>query len=313
MTRRRSAILAIALSLGLVLGACGDDGSPSANDDDSAETTEAGEGNSGFTVTLSADGVELPDEVAGGIVEVTLESDLEDAEINFSKVPDGTSEADFRNAIAAATTGQSISEVIEATTGLHGTQTIELPAGSYFAWAEKPDPEGEEEGGQEEGGEEGGPPEANPDAFLTKALTVTAGADGELPDTGSSITAREYSFDIKATAGGEKFTFLNEGPDQVHHVVLFNFGEIAAADVEKNLEAFLQSEEDAPPPPAFKDLDRSKLDAGGSGVFTPGLGGTADAKFQSGNTYAAVCFLQDRTGGAPHVFSKGMRTVFTVE
>jgi hypothetical protein len=307
--------LALALSLALALGACGDDtASDSANDDNTSEDGGGAAAEGAFTVTLSADAIEAPEEVAGGIVEVTYETDTDVEEMNFTKVPEGTSDADFRAAVASATTGQAIPEILEAVAGLSkGTQTLELPAGSYFVWTDKPRAEGEEGEEGEEGGEEDGPPAPNPDAFLTKALTVTAGEDGELPDTGSSITAREYSFDVKVTAGGEKFVFRNEGPDQLHHVVLFNFGKVAAADVEENLETFLQSDGEGEPPAAFKDLDMEKLEAGGSGVFTPGLGGTADATFESGNTYAAVCFISDRSGGAPHAFSKGMRTVFTVE
>ena len=322
MTRRKSAFLAIALSLGLVLAACGDDPTVDSADDESGETTD--EAGGGFTVTLSADAIEMPDEVAGGVIEVTIKSDLEEADVNFSKVPDGATDADFRAAIASATTGGPIPEIIEATTGVTGkSQTIELPEGSYIAWA---DPQSGEEGGE---GEEGSPPaaegeeaaqgeevegdEADPSAFVTKAFTVTAGEDGELPDTGSSITARDYSFDIDVEAGGEKFTFRNEGPDQVHHVVLLNFGTVAPDDVEANLEAFLQSEGEGEQPEAFKDLDQSKLfGTGESTVVTPGLGVTADASFEAG-TYAAVCFLQDRAGGPPHVFGKGMRTVFTVD
>ena len=324
MNRRKSAILAIALSLGLMLGACGDSGTDTANEDNSAEGgDEAAEG--AVTVELSAESIDLPEEVVGGVVEVTLDTDLEETEINFTKVPAGTSDADFRTAIATATTGGPIAETLEATAGFSsGTQTLKLAEGDYFAWTDKPDPEGEGEGGDEAAaeGEDGaapgaeeeeGPPTPNPDAFLTKAFRVTPGPEGELPDTGSSITARDYSFDVKVTAGGEKFTFVNEGPDQLHHVVLFNFGKIAPDAVEENLETFLQSEGEGEPPAAFKDLDMSKLEAGGSGVFTPGGAGTADASFESGNTYAAVCFINDRKGGPPHVFANGMRTVFTVE
>ena len=335
MNRRKSAILAIALSLGLVLGACGDDSSPSANDDEAGETDQGGEG--GFTVKLTAEGLELPDEVEGGIVEVTLETELDEPEVNFSKVPAGTSEADLRAAIASATSGGEIPALIEATNGVGTfagdgsiTQTIQLPEGDYFAWADPVTPEGEgeeaegegeeptettaaeaAEGEEGEGGEEDAP---NPDAFLVKPLKVTAGADGELPDTGSTITARDYSFDVNVKAGSEQFTFQNEGPDQLHHAILMNFGKIPAADVEANLQKFLESEGEGEPPAAFKDLDMEKVfSTGGSAVVSPGLAGTANAKFESGTTYAAICFLQDRTGGPPHVFGKGMRTVFTVE
>ena len=323
MTRRRSAILAIALSLGLVLGACGDDATPDAADDDSGQSSEDG-GGGAFTVTVTADSIEAPEEVAGGVVEVTLETDAPEgeSELNFTKVAAGTSEADFRTAIASATSGGPIPPVIEATGGiLNGTQSLELPEGSYFIWADKIEPEGEggPEGegegaeGEGEGGEEGGPPTPNPDAFLVHALTVTAG-EGELPDTGSTVVARDYTFDIDVNAGDEQFTFRNEGPDQLHHVVFMNFGDVPADDVEEHLPAFLESEGEGEQPEPFTDLNMEEVfAAGGSAVFTPGLGGTNQANFESGNTYAAVCFIGDRAGGPPHAIAHGMRVVFEVE
>ena len=326
MTRRRSAILAIALSLGLVLGACGDDATPDAADDDTGQSSEDG-GGGAFTVTVTADSIEAPEEVTGGVVEVTLESDAPpgESELNFTKVPSGTGEADFRTAIASATSGGPIPPIVEATGGiLNGTQSLELPEGNYFIWTDKIEPEGEgEEGGEEPGsapegeaggeGEEGGEDQPNPDAFLVHALTVTPG-DGELPETGSTVTARDYTFDIDVKAGDEQFTFRNEGPDQLHHVVFMNFGDVPVEDVEENLPAFLESEGEGEPPAAFKDLNMEEVfSAGGSAVFTPGLGGTNRAAFESGNTYAAVCFIGDRAGGPPHVFAHGMRVVFEVE
>ena len=346
MTRRRSAILAIALSLGLVLGACGDDSSPSANDDDSGETDQGGEG--GFTVTVSADAIELPDEVDGGVVHVTLESDLEGAEANFSKVTPGTTEEQFKQEIVKVVGGGPIPAFIEASTGILGhdggaESTLILPEGEYIAWSIPEEPEDEEGGPEGEGGdaegatttvatgetargqsdeapqEEGGPPEGEggppPEAVRTATFKVNAGEAGDLPETdGNEIVARDYTFDVKVKDGAEEFTFRNEGPDQLHHVVLFNFGEIEKSVVEQNLPAFFESGEDAPPPAAFKDLDFDNLEAGDGPVLTPGLGAIVKAKgFESGNTYAAVCFIQDRTGGPPHAIGKGMRTVFTVE
>ena len=326
MTRRKSAILAIALSLGLVLGACGDDTTPDAADDDAGQSSEDG-GGGAFTVTVTPDAIEAPEEVTGGVVEVTLETDAPpgEAEANFSKVPAGTSEEDFRAAIASATSGGPIPPVIEATAGITGgTQSIELPEGSYYVWADKVEPEGEGEGGEsaegapaegegEGEGEGGGPPTPNPDAFLVQALTVTAG-EGELPDTGSTVTARDYTFDIDVKAGDEQFTFRNEGPDQLHHVVFMNFGDVPADDVEEHLPAFLESEGEGEQPEPFKDLNPEEIfSAGGSAVFSPGLGGTSNGSFESGNTYAAICFIGDRAGGPPHVFAHGMRVVFEVE
>lgn len=322
MTRRKSAILAIALSLALALGACGDDSSPSA-EDDSTETTESGDG--GLTVKLSADGIELPDEIQAGLLEVTIETDFEEGEVNFTKVATGTTEEDFRAAIASATSGGEIPALLEATAGLHGTAQVQIPEGDLFVWADPPrdeeESEGESEGEEgaapedeaaeeEEGGEEEGP---DPSSFIVKAVKATGDAGGEFPDAGT-ITAREYSFDVDVRAGEDTFVFKNEGPSQLHHVVLIDFGKIEPKVVEENLVAFLETEGEGEPPAPLKDVDPEKaFEVGGSGVFTPGLGGTASAKFESGNTYAAICFLQDRAGGPPHVFSKGMRTVFAVE
>ena len=353
MNRRRSAILAIALSLGLVLGACGGDSSPSANDDESGESgdTEA----AGFTVSVSMDAIEVPDEVEGGVVEVKLESDLEEADASFSKVKSGTTEDQFKQAIAGVVAGGPIPDFIEASTGILGREgeggesTLILPEGEYIAWSIPEPPEDEEEG-EGEGGpagieeasttttgaaagetargqaeeapkEEGGPPEGEggggppPEAVLTASFKVTAGEAGDLPETdGNEIVARDYTFDVKVKDGAEELTFRNEGPQQLHHVVLFNFGETEKTVVEENLPAFFETEEGEDPPPAFKDLDFENLEVGDGPVLTTGLGVTLKTKaFESGNTYAAVCFIQDRTGGPPHAIANGMRTVFTVE
>lgn len=340
MTRRRSAILAIALSLGLVLGACGDDPSPSANDD----AGESGDSDGGeFTVTVTADAIEVPDEVTGGVVTVKLESDLDEAEANFSQVTPGTTEDQFKQAISQTVAGGPIPEFIQNTTGIlnqgsgGAEETLILPEGDYIAWSIPPSPE-EEGGGEgeepatpttaaaagetarsqeeapeaESGPGSGGPP---PEAVLTATFTVTPGEAGDLPSTdGNEIVARDYSFDVKVKAGAEDVIFRNEGPAQLHHVVLMNFGDLEPSVVEENLPAFFEASEDAPPPPAFKDLDMDNLEAGDGPVLTPGLGATTSVKaFESGNTYVAMCFISDRTGGPPHAIAKGMRTVFTVE
>ena len=348
MTRRRTAILAIALSLGLVLGACGDDSSPSATDTDSGESSESDA--DGFTVSVSMDAIEVPDEVTGGVVRVTLESDVDGAEANFSKVAPGTTEDQFKGAISQTVSGGPIPAFIEATTGVlgkggggGGESTLILPEGDYIAWS-IPEPPDEEQGG--EGGEGGGAEESTPtsaaagemargqeeppageggggpggggpppEAVLTAPFKVTPGEAGDLPEAdGNEIIARDYTFDVKVKAGAKEYVFRNEGPDQLHHVVLFNFGELEPAVVEQNLPAFFEGGEDAPPPPAFKDVNFETLEAGDGPVLTPGLGAVIPAAgFESGTTYAAVCFIQDRTGGPPHAIGKGMRTVFTVE
>ncbi len=68
---RKAGSIALAVSLVLIMGACGDDNSTNSASDDS----DAGEPN-GFTVSVTEEGISMPDEVVGGIVEVSLETDL---------------------------------------------------------------------------------------------------------------------------------------------------------------------------------------------------------------------------------------------
>ncbi|MBA2624721.1 MAG: hypothetical protein H0U89_03845 [Acidimicrobiia bacterium] len=103
---------------------------------------------------------------------------------------------------------------------------------------------------------------------------------------------------------------MNEGPEQVHHAVLFPFVEgTDEAAAEAALNTFLASE-DAPPPP---EIDLANIDStGDSAVYSGGLGGTSEADLVAGRTYAVVCFISDRAGGPPHVVAHDMKKIFTV-
>ena len=302
MTRRKSATLAITLALTLLLAGCAEK-TPS-TDDESSQTTESSSGDGELTVSVTAEGIEIPDEITGGAIEVTLQSG---EDVTFSKVAAGTTEAQFKEAITQTVQGGPIPDFVEAQTGTTVTpagakSTVILAAGEYIVWAEKPQSEEEEESG------------AAAEIF-TKSLTVTAGESEELPDTGGNvITARDYTFDVKLTSGAREFQFRNDGPDQFHHVVLFNFGDLDRAVVEENLPDFFAAGEDAPLKPPFDKLNHDELFPGGSAVLSPGQAATATAEIKGGgSTYAAACFITDKTGGPPHATAKGMFTVFTVE
>ena len=262
-------------------------------------------------------------------MEITIESDQEETEVDFTKVPDGTTEAQFRDAIAKAVSGEALPELLEFNVGVSGTtksitETVILRPGQYFVWAEPASddsPEGDEAASTTtsaapsttaaEGGEEEGEEPTKPEEFLVSAATVGEGT-GELPETDGTITARDYSFDIEVKAG-DKFTFVNDGPKQFHHAILLNFGSLDAKTVEDNLQAFLEAEGEGEGPAAFKDLDPSKVFIGGTGVNSPDGKGTFSASLETGNTYAAVCFINDRDGGPPHAFKYDMTKVFSVE
>lgn len=285
----------------ILAAACGDDEDTTAGEATTttaatADTSAPEESGDGITVTVTADGIEVPAELPAGAVEVTVEGDVE--EVDFTRVTEGTTEEAFAEGIASLINGGPAPEFLLANSGAVVTDeptTILLEPGSYIVWTESSvdDDDGEEP------------------VVLTTPATVTGEGGAELPEAQNTITAHEYGFDVEVSAG-DGFNFLNEGPDQLHHAIVFNFGQLDPAVVEENLPAFLQSEDDTPPPPAFAELDFDNLEGGNSAVFSPGLGGTAVGTFESGSTYAAVCFIADLQGGPPHAIAYNMFEVFAV-
>ena len=126
-------------------------------------------------------------------------------------------------------------------------------------------------------------------------VTGEAGS-AELPTTPATITAKEYSFEPTGLkAGKNRLTFENVGKE-LHHVVAAPLRKGATlADVKKF--AATEGESSGPPPLDFeKGVSTTVLDGGVKQV--------AELEFQKGK-YAFLCFIQDRTGGPPHV-AKGM-------
>jgi hypothetical protein len=123
----------------------------------------------------------------------------------------------------------------------------------------------------------------------------------QLPTTAAQITAKElapddYQFEASGfKAGTNQITFTNGG-GQLHHVVIARLTEGATLD---QAHEFFTTEDFKGPPPV--DFDASEitavLDAGGKEVDT--------VELQSGS-YALLCFINDRSGGPPHVVKAKM-------
>ena len=134
----------------------------------------------------------------------------------------------------------------------------------------------------------------------------------DLPE-GARITARDYGFAIEGIkAGAQTVTFVNEGPLQVHHGVVLGFpvGTDESA-IREAVQTLITLDESTPPPEGIVFPDET-INIGSS-VYSAGMGGTFQATFEAGRPYAVLCFISDRSGGAPHAVAHNMIEVFTVE
>ena len=329
-------LLAVVAALSLVATACGtddvgDDAADTTTTEEQSTTTGPEDGGEGTAVTIVADDYvfsEAPAEIEAGLLDVTFEN-VGGVEHELALVEIGDTPIDqVGEDIAPAIEGGPFPEYAENLAiplFADGGETLEtsmlIAEGNYALIcsltgvapeedAATPTTAVEGVGGPEE--EEEGPPHYT--LGMIRPLTVTAGnADATLPEAESTVTARDYSFDVDVSAGQQTVNFTNDGPDQIHHAVFFPFNEgVDEAAAEAALETFLTSEdEEAPPPPEFdpEGLENS-IDFG---LFSSGLGASYEADFQSGRTYAVLCFIQDRSGGPPHAIANDMRQIFTVE
>ena len=249
-------------------------------------------------VTLTETSIDgLPTELTAGLVDVTVtdETEAAGAEINFTRVEPGTDQEAFVAGLVPIFDGGPFPDFFLNNAGVVGSSTIALDEGEYVLWIdlasnlERP---------------------STADDIITAPLTVGPGEDGaQITDTDGTITSTDYAFSADVSPGASIITFKNDSANEFHHVILVDFGTNDPEVVESSMLEFLQSEEDAPPPEGI-DMSQVNFDFAVSGVFGPGGSGTFAAPLEEGTTYAALCFIQDRAGGAPHAIQHEMFEVF---
>lgn len=253
-------------------------------------------------ITLTESSVEgLPDDLAAGVVDVTVTDETEGAggEVSFSLVEPGTDAEVFKSDLVDTIfAGKPFPDYFLNNAGVVGHSMITLDAGEYIVWydlaatVDRP---------------------STADDLVTASLTVGEGDDdAAIPATDGTIRGGDYLFDVDATAGESTVTFTNSSDNQFHHIVLVDFGTNDPALVEENLPALLASEEEEPEMPEGMDASQINFEFAFSGVFGPGGSGTFDVTFEEGRTYVALCFLSDREGGLPHAIQHNMYDVFQV-
>jgi hypothetical protein len=322
MTRRLTMLLIGLLVVG-GLAACGDDDDDTSTDT-TTETTDAaddGDGDSdGLAITARDFAFEAPAEIEGGIVDVSFSN--EGSTIHEAVILDigDTSLDQFKTDFPPVLEGGPIPEYMDAVggffeipAGTERTSTQALPAGEYVLWCALQTDANEEEPPEDVTGR---PPHY--ERGMLAQITVTGGeaSTDDLPTDGGTVTAVEtsadaYTFEVDGlSAGTNEVAFVNaDSNNELHFLLVQAFP--AGTTEEQATEAFqtlLNLEEGQAPPEGTAVPE----DVGGTSVFSPGYGGTAELTLTSGGTYIAVCFIQDRTGGPPHAIGKGMAKVFTV-
>lgn len=318
--RRLRRVGALVAAAALLVAACGDDEDATEGgattteapaDDGEATTTTAGDEGGPLTITAVDYGFEgLPDELPAGVLEFDFVNEGEaDHEIAFVEIGDTDPEQFFTDFAPVIAEGAAFPEYAvnviganEAAAGESASYAYTLPAGTFMAFCsltgtpEAPD------------GEEGAP---HFELGMQQVVTVTEGEAGELEEADGTIAATDYGFEPDVSAGDTVINFRNDGPDEIHFASLSVYPEGTTAEqAEEQFQQLLQSEE-GPPPPGVVEPEEVAF----SGIASAGLGIRFEVPggFESGRTYLAACFIQDRAGGPPHAIAYQMYEAFTVE
>lgn len=151
--------------------------------------------------------------------------------------------------------------------------------------------------------EEEGPDNATLGATAEFTVEGDAG-DASLPEAdGGTITAVDYDFQAEGLRAGRNVVRFENTGEELHHAILFPINE--GVPFEDVREAFSSEEgPDGPPPVDFAGEQ-------GTTVIDGGVAQNVELELQAGR-YAALCFIQDREGGPPHV-AMGMIAELEVE
>ncbi len=245
------------------------------------------------TATYTARDYEFdgPEKIAGGWTTVTLLNRGNDLhQIQFLKLPEGKTAADFRTEITSNPTrlprwALRRSGPNSVVPGEQALAIVYLEPGEYVLLCGIPDSHGV------------------PHVVhgMLKPLHVTAASlqPTEAPTADQAIALADFRFELSRpmAAGARTIHVINKG-GQAHEVVLVKLA--PGASVENFLDAFR-------PGVAFSPAGRP---IGGLVGLDPGREGYFQADFTPGK-YGLICFLPDLTTRGPH-FARGMLLDFDV-
>lgn len=296
MSKHILRVALVALLLGALLGACGNDdkGSGSASGGGS-DTTEAGAEPAQLDVEAREYSFTAASSVKAGWVELNLKNvGKEDHQSQLTRLNDGVTPQQLQEATAGDPTGEKTLALVTLAGGVNAipagetqSSVTELEPGNYLMMCFLPTPDGKST-------------HVAQGMVAPFAVTGTAGA-GDEPAYESEIQAKDFTFDIPDIKSGEQAVeFKNNGPSP-HEATLYKVADgKKAADVQK----FLGDPASATGPPPFTA-------AGGASAIVPGKSTYPTWDLEPG-TYAVTCFIPDKASGKPHI-ALGMFSSFEVK
>jgi hypothetical protein len=228
---------------------------------------------------------------------------------------DGTDDATTTDTDETTDTTDAAATDTTDTTDTAATDTTDTTDTTDATATDNDDDDVTDDEGDAPGGDPGTAPGAeaqqtHADLGMYEIVEVTEENDLELPELDGVVTIGDYSFDLpEITPGSHELVAVNGG-GEFHHVIFMEWPEEVDSEdrVQEIVDAFFEAGEGPPP----DDLPEPG-EAGGSSIFSPGLGGSFEAEFQSGRWYTAICFIHDRAGGPPHAIAHQMYEHFQVD
>ena len=292
--RKTAATLFVLLLAPAVLANCGGD------DEDDTATTPAREevGAPAVTkVTITAEdyGFDVPPTFKGGLVELDYRNAGQEPHFAaFAAIGGGKTAADVKAALTAPPSNtppagpppfEDYAGMATMDPGGAANAILNLPAGGYVLYCAIPAPDGV-------------PHVAK---GMAAEVTVSEGADGDLPETEGTFTATDFKLsdgpELK-TAGRHVVGLSNEGK-QFHEIDLIELPEGKTVD---DVSPWFKQPSGPPP---MRML--------GGPAITPGEEVTTTYDLKAGVTYAFICGIPDFLGDFVAHVSKGMHTgTFTV-
>ena len=301
------ALAVAALALGSVLAASG----PAAASQDAtvAPPSLTNLGYPELRITVTATGVEAPDEIEAGRYLVTVEAaGRGSVDVHLVQLPEGVTEAQAETALLSETEADVPSIVHEwdfagglfVPVGETDHLVLDLTPGDWFIV-------GADTGGETD--EAATPVAIDP----LRPLTVTPGdaAPAEEPPVTATVELREFAFSglPDGSAAGRQIWEVTNVGEQVHHIILAYYpGEITVEQVQ-TLVAL--GDEGTPSPDFGVDPALIEFEVGQVHVLSPGRTIWVELNLEQPGSYLALCFMPDAESGMDHA-SLGMVDVFTL-